>query len=67
VRLQTLRREPTYSYRDYPSRESGRQKCLNCGEELMSWSSARDYSEFKLVEPKNAEIRNGIKASQTTA
>jgi hypothetical protein len=37
-------------YTDYPSRESGRFKCVKCASEVISWNGSRDYSNFKLIE-----------------
>lgn len=35
-------------YKDYPLRERGQNKCLECGEVLHTWNGSRDYSEPRL-------------------
>jgi hypothetical protein len=37
------------TYRDYPARDEGEFKCLDCGETVHSWRGTRDYQEWKLI------------------
>ena len=37
------------AYKDYPERDRGSFHCRECKEEVVSWSSSRDYFEFTLI------------------
>jgi hypothetical protein len=43
-----------YQYAEFSTQRSGRQDCLACGKEIISWYGSRRYSDFKLVKVADA-------------